>query len=61
MRVKFILIELELGDTDRQDHATKLEFLEGAWTVNGSTYPRISNAMNEIFQLLRSPEGRFKK
>ena len=53
MKVISIKIKLELEESDGKDHATELEFKNGLWTTNGPTFPRISSAMSDIFNLLR--------
>lgn len=54
MNVKMIHIELELSQEEKElGHATIIEFKDGMWTADGAMFPRVSGALNEIYQLLR--------
>lgn len=53
MKIKSIVIELEMETGDMAKHATLLEFKDNMWQFNGPTYPRINAACSELFKQLR--------
>jgi len=56
MKVKTIHIELE-PDEDTAGHATIIDFKDGMWKANGPLYPRISGALQAIYDMLRGRKG----
>jgi hypothetical protein len=53
MRIKEIVIELELEKDDRPDHATTITMENGAWTMNGPCYPRFLTALSDFYHALK--------
>jgi hypothetical protein len=53
MKIKKILIEVDLDSTDNQNHATLMEFQNGIWTNDGGLYPRISHLQSILWKLLK--------
>lgn len=54
MKVKRILIDIELDEKDNPGLATKLEFGDGIWNSNGGVYPRISLLQTVIWELTKT-------
>lgn len=53
MKVKRIVIELELEEKDEQDQATIYEMVDSRWKVNGIFYPRFGEMMTTVWHLVR--------
>lgn len=54
MRIKSIVIEMELEGSEQQSgHATEFKWINGLWHMNGPVFPRFGAALNEITKLLK--------
>lgn len=53
MKVKRIIVEVELEKHDIQSHATIFEFENGMWIGNSPFYSRLGLALHSVWQTLR--------
>ena len=53
MKVKRIVIEIELEKHDIPSHATRFTFENGMWLPNAEFYSRLSPALHAVWQTLR--------
>ena len=53
MKIKRLLVEFEVEETDPTNSATTAEFTSGMWNINGPLYSRYLVALHEAWKLLR--------
>lgn len=54
MKIKSIVIEMELDEVEKQaKHATTFQWIEGLWHMNGPVFPRFGSVLDDICRLLK--------